>query len=153
MLFTQREKETWKDRVERQRGKSQKKKSEGGKHKRKSGAAIKDGQKDTSRYLQMSRLDMSRMDVMEVFHGILFPGHLHTQDSLEIALKFPFQDTDILIASYPKSGKKRTGADQDSPVSQRNGTYCAEWLSAEITPHSILECDTKYGWSFLQCFS
>ncbi|KAM8763396.1 sulfotransferase family 5A, member 1 [Acanthopagrus schlegelii] len=52
----------------------------------------------------MSRLDMSRMDVMEVFHGILFPGHLHTQDSLEIALKFPFQDTDILIASYPKSG-------------------------------------------------
>ncbi|XP_030270867.1 sulfotransferase family 5A, member 1 [Sparus aurata] len=47
---------------------------------------------------------MSRMDVMEVFNGILFPGHLHTQDSLEIALKFPFQDTDILIASYPKSG-------------------------------------------------
>lgn len=55
---------------------------------------------------------------MEVFNGILFPGHLHTQDSLEIALKFPFQDTDILIASYPKSGKMRTRADQDSPVSQ-----------------------------------
>ncbi|XP_073321269.1 sulfotransferase family 5A, member 1 [Pagrus major] len=47
---------------------------------------------------------MSRMDVIEVFNGILFPGHLHTQDSLEIALKFPFQDMDILIASYPKSG-------------------------------------------------
>ncbi|KAI3377577.1 hypothetical protein L3Q82_008744, partial [Scortum barcoo] len=50
------------------------------------------------------QLDMARLDVMENFHGILFPGHLHTQDSLQYALKFPFQDTDILIVSYPKSG-------------------------------------------------
>ncbi|XP_076592839.1 sulfotransferase family 5A, member 1 [Chaetodon auriga] len=47
---------------------------------------------------------MARLDVTEMFHGILFPGHLHTQDSLQLALKFPFQDTDILIVSYPKSG-------------------------------------------------
>ncbi|XP_023280165.1 sulfotransferase family cytosolic 2B member 1-like [Seriola lalandi dorsalis] len=47
---------------------------------------------------------MARLDVTEMFHGILFPGHLHTQESLQLALKFPFQDTDILIASYPKSG-------------------------------------------------
>ncbi|XP_053176760.1 sulfotransferase family 5A, member 1 [Scomber japonicus] len=47
---------------------------------------------------------MARLDVTEVFHGISFPGHLHTQDSLQLALKFPFQDTDILIVSYPKSG-------------------------------------------------
>ncbi|XP_070818609.1 sulfotransferase family 5A, member 1 [Chaetodon trifascialis] len=47
---------------------------------------------------------MARLDVTEMFHGILFPGHLHTQDSLHLALKFPFQDTDILIVSYPKSG-------------------------------------------------
>ncbi|KAM9366978.1 sulfotransferase family 5A, member 1 [Symphorus nematophorus] len=47
---------------------------------------------------------MARLDVMEMFHGILFPGHLHTQESLQLALKFPFQDTDILIVSYPKSG-------------------------------------------------
>ncbi|XP_060892790.1 sulfotransferase family 5A, member 1 [Labrus mixtus] len=47
---------------------------------------------------------MARLDVTEVFHGICFPGHLHTQDSLQLALKFPFQDTDILIVSYPKSG-------------------------------------------------
>ncbi|XP_070689996.1 sulfotransferase family 5A, member 1 [Pempheris klunzingeri] len=47
---------------------------------------------------------MARLDVLETFHGILFPGHLHTQDSLQLALKFPFQDTDILIVSYPKSG-------------------------------------------------
>ncbi|XP_028257999.1 sulfotransferase family 5A, member 1 [Parambassis ranga] len=47
---------------------------------------------------------MARLDVTEVFHGISFPGHLHTQESLEHALKFQFQDTDILIVSYPKSG-------------------------------------------------
>lgn len=47
---------------------------------------------------------MARLDVMEVFHGISFPGHLHTQDSLQLALKFPFKDTDILVVSYPKSG-------------------------------------------------
>eukprot|EP00064_Thunnus_orientalis_P017811 superscaffoldBa00003884_g17897 len=47
---------------------------------------------------------MARLDVIEMFHGIDFPGHLHTQDSLQLALKFPFQDTDILIVSYPKSG-------------------------------------------------
>ncbi|GLD47383.1 sulfotransferase family 5A, member 1 [Lates japonicus] len=39
-----------------------------------------------------------------MFNGISFPGHLHTQESLELALKFPFRDTDILIVSYPKSG-------------------------------------------------
>ncbi|XP_034535450.1 sulfotransferase family 5A, member 1 [Notolabrus celidotus] len=47
---------------------------------------------------------MARLDVTEMFHGISFPGHLHTQDSLQLALKFPFQDSDILIVSYPKSG-------------------------------------------------
>ncbi|XP_077375582.1 sulfotransferase family 5A, member 1 [Festucalex cinctus] len=47
---------------------------------------------------------MSRLDVAETFGGITFPGHLHTQESLQLALKFPFQDTDILIVSYPKSG-------------------------------------------------
>uniref|UniRef100_A0A3Q3K7M7 Uncharacterized protein n=1 Tax=Monopterus albus TaxID=43700 RepID=A0A3Q3K7M7_MONAL len=48
-----------------------------------------------------------------MFHGISFPGHLHTQDSLQLALKFQFQDTDILITSYPKSGKKRRQTDED----------------------------------------
>ncbi|XP_033485072.1 sulfotransferase family 5A, member 1 [Epinephelus lanceolatus] len=47
---------------------------------------------------------MARLDVIEKFHGISFPGHLHTQDSLQHALKFPFEDTDIVIVSYPKSG-------------------------------------------------
>ncbi|XP_010729531.1 sulfotransferase family 5A, member 1 [Larimichthys crocea] len=47
---------------------------------------------------------MARLDVIEKFHGISFPGHLHNKDSMQFALKFPFQDTDILIVSYPKSG-------------------------------------------------
>lgn len=51
--------------------------------------------------------DMARLNVTEIFHDISFPGHLHTQDSLQLALKFQFQDTDVLIVSYPKSGKWR----------------------------------------------
>ncbi|XP_061558267.1 sulfotransferase family 5A, member 1 [Phycodurus eques] len=47
---------------------------------------------------------MSRLDATETFDGITFPGHLHTQESLQLALRFPFQDTDIVIVSYPKSG-------------------------------------------------
>ncbi|XP_053299348.1 sulfotransferase family 5A, member 1 [Pleuronectes platessa] len=47
---------------------------------------------------------MARLDVTEMFHGISFPGHLHTQESLQLALRFPFRDTDVLIVSYPKSG-------------------------------------------------
>ncbi|XP_061620237.1 sulfotransferase family 5A, member 1 [Phyllopteryx taeniolatus] len=47
---------------------------------------------------------MSRLDATETFDGIKFPGHLHTQESLQLALRFPFQDTDIVIVSYPKSG-------------------------------------------------
>lgn len=61
----------------------------------------------TSGNTDISRLEMARLTVKELFHGILFPGHLHTQDSLRLALKFQFRDTDILIVSYPKSGKKR----------------------------------------------
>ncbi|KAM4629925.1 sulfotransferase family 5A, member 1 [Polymixia lowei] len=47
---------------------------------------------------------MARLDVTETLHGISLSGHLHTQDSLQYALRFPFRDTDILIATYPKSG-------------------------------------------------
>lgn len=45
------------------------------------------------------------VDAMESFGGVMFPGGLHTQESLRLALSFPFQETDILIVSYPKSGK------------------------------------------------
>lgn len=42
---------------------------------------------------------------MEPFGGVLFPGGLHTQESLKLAVEFPFQETDVLIVSYPKSGQ------------------------------------------------
>uniref|UniRef100_A0A8C7S977 Sulfotransferase n=1 Tax=Oncorhynchus mykiss TaxID=8022 RepID=A0A8C7S977_ONCMY len=47
---------------------------------------------------------MARLDVTETFHHISFPGHIHTQDSLNYALHFQFQDRDTVIATYPKSG-------------------------------------------------
>lgn len=78
------------------------------------GAHTVDAGKKRPANTHISRLDMAKLDVMEMFHGILFPGHLHTQDSLQLALKFPFRDTDILIVSYPKSGKKRGQTDQDT---------------------------------------
>jgi len=51
-----------------------------------------------------TRTDMARLDVTETFQGIMFPGHMHTQDSLNYATDFNFQDTDTVIATYPKSG-------------------------------------------------
>ncbi|KAK7169725.1 hypothetical protein R3I94_000078 [Phoxinus phoxinus] len=47
---------------------------------------------------------MARLDVTETFHSITFPGHMHTQDSLNYAANFTFQDTDTVIVTYPKSG-------------------------------------------------
>ncbi|NXO71935.1 ST2B1 Sulfotransferase, partial [Phainopepla nitens] len=35
---------------------------------------------------------------------IALPGHLHTQESLGFAAAFTFRPTDVLIATYPKSG-------------------------------------------------
>ncbi|KAM4637584.1 sulfotransferase 2B1 [Amazona ochrocephala] len=47
---------------------------------------------------------MERLDVTETFSGISLPGHLHTQESLSFAVTFPFRPTDVVIATYPKSG-------------------------------------------------
>ncbi|NXU34124.1 ST2B1 Sulfotransferase, partial [Drymodes brunneopygia] len=47
---------------------------------------------------------MDRMEVTETFAGIALPGHLHTQESLRFAADFTFRPTDVLIATYPKSG-------------------------------------------------
>ncbi|NXS72997.1 ST2B1 Sulfotransferase, partial [Pandion haliaetus] len=47
---------------------------------------------------------MERMEVTETFAGISLPGHLHTQESLGFATTFPFRPTDVIIATYPKSG-------------------------------------------------
>lgn len=47
----------------------------------------------------------------ETFAGMSLPGHLHTQESLRFASSFQFRDTDVVIATYPKSGKSRSLAD------------------------------------------
>uniref|UniRef100_A0A8C0BNS7 Uncharacterized protein n=1 Tax=Buteo japonicus TaxID=224669 RepID=A0A8C0BNS7_9AVES len=52
---------------------------------------------------------MDRMEVTETFAGISLPGHLHTQESLGFAVTFPFRPTDVVIATYPKSGEGRRG--------------------------------------------
>uniref|UniRef100_G1U4V2 Sulfotransferase n=1 Tax=Oryctolagus cuniculus TaxID=9986 RepID=G1U4V2_RABIT len=51
------------------------------------------------------RASMSRdLDSVEVFDGICFPGYLHSPESLQAACAFQFQDTDVLLATFPKSG-------------------------------------------------
>uniref|UniRef100_A0A5F8GZI5 Sulfotransferase n=1 Tax=Monodelphis domestica TaxID=13616 RepID=A0A5F8GZI5_MONDO len=46
----------------------------------------------------------SRIKVTEVIEDISLPGYLCTQESLRIATNFQFQDTDILLVTFPKSG-------------------------------------------------
>ncbi|KAL1784717.1 sulfotransferase family cytosolic 2B member 1 [Sigmodon hispidus] len=45
-----------------------------------------------------------RMTTTEIFHGIRFPGFMHTPESLKAACAFQFQDTDVLLVTFPKSG-------------------------------------------------
>ncbi|XP_068941628.1 sulfotransferase 2B1-like isoform X1 [Petaurus breviceps papuanus] len=47
---------------------------------------------------------MDRIKVTEVFEGISMPGKMHTQESLHAATNFQFQDTDVLLVTFPKSG-------------------------------------------------
>ncbi|XP_015223503.1 sulfotransferase family 5A, member 1 [Lepisosteus oculatus] len=47
---------------------------------------------------------MARLDITEHCKDIAFPGHMHTQESLQYAQKFKFEDTDTLIVTFPKSG-------------------------------------------------
>ncbi|XP_051024721.1 sulfotransferase 2B1-like [Acomys russatus] len=45
-----------------------------------------------------------RMTTTEIFDGIRFPGFMHTSESLRAACSLQFQDTDILLVTFPKSG-------------------------------------------------
>ncbi|XP_010903144.1 sulfotransferase family 5A, member 1 [Esox lucius] len=88
---------------------------------------------------------MARLDVMETFHNISFPGHLHTQDSLNYAIHFPFQDTDTVIATYPKSGTTwmqeivtfvKNGGDPHLSKTVPNWTR-APWLEQYYSPEVL----------------
>lgn len=46
----------------------------------------------------------ARMNTTEIFDGIRFPGFMHTPESLKAACSFQFQDTDVLLVTFPKSG-------------------------------------------------
>ncbi|XP_057609882.1 sulfotransferase 2A1-like [Chionomys nivalis] len=45
-----------------------------------------------------------RMNTTEIFDGIRFPGFIHTLESLKAACAFQFQDKDVLLVTFPKSG-------------------------------------------------
>ena len=47
------------------------------------------------------------MNTTEIFEGIRFPGFIHTLESLKAACAFQFQDTDVLLVTFPKSGERR----------------------------------------------
>ncbi|XP_043836600.1 sulfotransferase 1C3-like isoform X2 [Dromiciops gliroides] len=47
---------------------------------------------------------MDRINLIDVFEGISLPRLLHTQETVHDATNFQFQDTDILLVTYPKSG-------------------------------------------------
>lgn len=53
-----------------------------------------------------------RMNTTEIFDGIRFPGFLHTPESLKAACSFQFQDTDVLLVTFPKSGERQAGTIQ-----------------------------------------
>lgn len=81
---------------------------------------------------------MARLDVTETFHGISFPGHLHTQDSLQRAVDFEFEDTDILIVSYPKSGKTSRHPAARAPFSPAH-------TSGRVTDISLFSPQAPHG--------
>uniref|UniRef100_A0A8C8CFC9 Sulfotransferase n=1 Tax=Oncorhynchus tshawytscha TaxID=74940 RepID=A0A8C8CFC9_ONCTS len=76
---------------------------------------------------------MARLDMTETFHHNSFPGHIHTQDSLNYALHFQFRDRDTVVATYPKSGETgqlcHTTARGDPQLSKNVPNWAqAPWL-------------------------
>lgn len=93
---------------------------------------------------------MARLDVTETFHHISFPGHIHTQDSLKCALHFQFQDSDTVIATYPKSGKDRTALSHLCSLSQhiRHAATLTNYSTSPSFTHFAVE---ENGQGFNNC--
>lgn len=62
-----------------------------------------------------------RMNTTEVFDGIRFPGFMHTPESLKMACSFQFQDTDVLLVTFPKSGE---GLGEGAWTIPHKATFC-----------------------------
>ncbi|XP_068174836.1 sulfotransferase family 5A, member 1 [Antennarius striatus] len=97
---------------------------------------------ETGEIVGLSMLEKARMDVMETYCGIIFPGLVHTQESLQRAVTFQFQDTDIIIATYPKSGTTWT-QEIVTLITRRGDPHLSEtvpnWVRAPWLEHIYLE--------------
>lgn len=76
-----------------------------------------------------------RMNTTEIFDGIRYPGYVHTQESLKAACSFQFEDTDIVLVTFPKSGERQAGT-RSFPVTCESAMRCrsAFWLESVPAP-------------------
>lgn len=62
--------------------------------------------------------DSTRMNTTEVFNGVRYPGYIHSLESLKAACSFQFQDTDVLLVTFPKSGERDWDKEPGEPNTQ-----------------------------------
>lgn len=79
---------------------------------------------------------MERLEVTETFAGISLPGHLHTQESLGFATTFPFRPSDVLIATYPKSGEGPGGEKGPGGMGQGGSQGCEGSVGRDEDPQA-----------------
>lgn len=75
-----------------------------------------------------------RMNTTEIFEGIRFPGFMHTLESLKAACAFQFQDTDVLLVTFPKSGERR-GLGQGAQAMQGRDVSVTFHPQGPLHPH------------------
>lgn len=44
-------------------------------------------------------------DLSLLFHGLLLPKETHSVESLKFAQEFRLKDSDVVVVTYPKSGR------------------------------------------------